>query len=39
MPPSKMVTATFFKFVLKGEKQPLKAKDVTSLNPPKYDEI
>ena len=39
MPPYTMVTAPFLKQVLKGEKQLLKASEVTICNPPKYDEI
>ena len=39
MPPYTMVNAPFLKQVLKGEKKLLKIADVTTCNPPKYDEI
>jgi hypothetical protein len=34
-----MITSTWVKQVLSGEKRWLKAKEVVHANPPKYDEI
>jgi hypothetical protein len=39
MPPINMITSTFLKQVLSGEKKLIKIAQVNFCNPPKYDEI
>ena len=39
VPPYNMVTSGFLKQILAGEKQLLKAEEVKTCNPPRYDEI
>ena len=39
VPPYNMVTSGFLKQILAGEKQLLKASEVKTCNPPRYDEI
>ena len=39
VPPYNMVTSGFLKQILAGEKKLLKAEEVKTCNPPRYDEI